>query len=253
MNRRALAVGLGAVCIYAAGSWLSASLGTIGPPMLDGLAPPPPYRWVKPPADLAASNKDPFSGKFPVALTENGSDSAAFSTRDGQLTMVLSQGAIPAAPGQKSARVTVTPLDPATLGDPPSGLEITGNVYQIAATYRPGGDKVAQLAGGGDQRIVLVYPATAGGATHENRSVVQSDDGEKWDELPSQDAGAQQQVQAAIESLGYFAVAAPPEKTGLSTPALGIVILAGVLVILGALVIRRNMRRDTAPSSSRRP
>ena len=253
MRRRALAAGLLVVAAYAAGSFASARLGTIGPPLLDGLAPPPPYRWVNPPDELAADNKDPFSGKFPVAITNNGSDSAAFSTRDGQLTIVLSQGAIPTSPGQRSALVEVTPLDPATLGDPPSDLEVAGNAYQVTATYRPGGEEVSGLAGGGDQRIVLVYPAVAGG-THQSRTVIQSSDGERWHALPSQDAGAQQQVQAAVESLGYFAVAAPPEQTGVSTPALGIVILAAVLVILGALVIRRSIRRDpSAPSSRRRP
>lgn len=249
LRNRALASGVAVAAVYALASLLSARLGVVGPPVLDGLRPPASYRWVNPPSDLAAGNQKPFGGKFPVELTKEGSTAAAFSTRDGQLTLVISAGSIPAAADQKSVQVTITPLDPATLGPAPKDLEFLGNAYRVEAAYQPSGDPVTELQGGGDQRIILVYPAVAGGASHAARTILQSADGKSWEKLASQDSAAQQQVQAKVSGLGYFAAARPVESGGLGASAIGIIVLAVVVAVLGALVIARNVRRT--PSSRR--
>jgi ABC-type Na+ efflux pump permease subunit len=220
--------------------------------MLDGLNSPPPYRWVNPPAELEAGNEEPLAGHFPLGLTKRGSAAGAFSTNDGQATLVISQGSIAPKEGEESLEVDVKPLDPATLDARlPDGLEITGNVYEFTAVYKPSGDAVTDLAGGGDQRALLIYPAEAG--KHRPHTLVTSVDGRAWTKLDTEDSSGQQQVQAPVTSLGYIAVAAPPEESGgVSTSAIGVIVLAVVLLVLGALVIARNVRRPPSNRSSRR-
>ena len=46
-------------------------------PLLDGIGPPQPYRWVNPPPDLAATNQPPWSGVFHVPLKVGGSAQTA--------------------------------------------------------------------------------------------------------------------------------------------------------------------------------
>jgi hypothetical protein len=245
-RRWVVATGLAAVALYALGSFLSARLGAQDAPLLDGLSPPPPYRWVNPPADLAAANQEPAGGTFSVDLTRKGSTAGAFSTPDSQATVIVSEGSIPFAPGQESVEVEITPLDPATLGDPPPELELAGNAYEFAATYQPSGDPVPTLAIGADQRIVLVYPAAATEPEHRAVTMLTSPDGESWERLETNDSGAQQQAQVSFDAFGYFVVARPLESGGLSTSAIGVVVLSVVLLGLGALVISRNVRRGRA-------
>lgn len=253
MSRRyALGAGVLALVAYIGGSWLSASLGVTSATMLDGLNSPPPYRWVDPPADLAASNQEPLKGHFPLALTKQGSAAGAFSTNDGQATLVISQGSIAPKEGERSLEVDIEPLAPSTVdANPPGNLEITGNVYRFTAVYKPSGDDVTELAGGGDQRVLMIYPSEAG--PHRAHTLITSVDGRTWTKLETDDSGAQQQVQAPVTSLGYVAVAGPPQESeGLSTSAVGVVVLAIVLVVLGGLVIARNVRRPPANRSARR-
>jgi hypothetical protein len=238
------AAALGAVGVYLLGSFISARLGVGPAPLLDGLAPPPPYRWVNPPPELEEGNQEPASGAFTVDLDKNGSTAGAFSTDDSQATVIISQGSIAAAEGQKAAEIEITPRDPATLGDPPSDLEFAGNAYEVTATYKPSGDPVESLAGAADQRIVLVYPASATEPEHSGVTVLTSGDGDNWERLETRDSGVQQQAQVAFEDLGFFVVARPPEANGLSTSAIGVVVLSVVLLGLGVLVITRNVRRD---------
>ena len=98
---RAFGAGVGIVALYLAGAAVSGRASILTRrPLLDGLAPPTPYRWVSPPPDLAASNKPPASTRFTVELTAEGSQLGAFSTSDGQVNLVLSQGAVPPRSGQ---------------------------------------------------------------------------------------------------------------------------------------------------------
>ena len=247
--RRSLAIWTGALAIaaYAAGSLVSARLGVQPAPMLDGLNPPPPYRWVEPPPDLAATNDEPAGGSFTVDLTNKGSTAGAFSTPDSQATIIVSEGSIASAQGQERVRIELNPLDPDQLGAPPSGLEFAGNAYRITATYEPGEQEIAEVTAGADQRVVLVYPAAASESGHQAVTLLSSADGQKWTRLETNDSGVQQQAQATFEVFGYFAVARPPAPTGLSTSAIGVVALSVILLVLGGLVIIRNIRRGRPP------
>src|SRR4030095_2934413 len=125
------------VVLYLAGAVVSGRGSLVARrPLLDGLAPPTPYRWVNPPPELAAANKPPASTRFSVKLQAAGSRLGAFSTNDGQINLVLSEGAVPPKSGQTEVDVAVDPVDPASLEPPSSGLVVAGHAYRIHATYR---------------------------------------------------------------------------------------------------------------------
>lgn len=245
-SRRALGAGAAVAALYVAGSFLTAHSRATSDPMLDGNLPPQPYRWVSPPSNLAAGNQPPASGHFSVKLTKSGSTAAAFSTQDGQATLILSQGSIPPSNGQTSAAIAVSPLAPSKVGGPPSGLAIDGNVYRVTGTYVPGGASVGKLQPGGDQRVILVYPATASTTGAQKHTVIGSVDGNTWQRLTTKDSSVQQQAQGSMTALGYFAVASPSASSGVPPSAVAVIVLAVILIVLGGLVIVRNIGRDGA-------
>src|SRR2546427_2436526 len=111
-RRRALAIGSVAVATYA---MLAAISGRLSPlargPLLDGIGPAQPYRWVNPPPDLAATNVEPSSGVFSLELDANGVRPKVLVTSDNQATINVPAGAIAAHPGARSVEVMVTPVD----------------------------------------------------------------------------------------------------------------------------------------------
>ena len=234
-SRRARALLVGAV-IGVAYLALAGVPGVVpGRPLYDGFAPPPPYRWVSPPPDLAASNQAPEAVTYPIALQPDGSGVAAVSTPDLQVSLVFQPGAIAAEQGQSSADITVSPQDPGVFGAPPAGMEVRGNVYQVGATYQPGGTPVSAFDP--KVQVALAYPAPVNPAG-ENREVLYSTDGQQWTRLESIDSPAQHKVGADMTGPGYLAVggpsvaAAPDDEGGLSRFLLpAIIILAGLLAI----------------------
>src|SRR4030095_600908 len=178
------------VVLYLAGAVVSGRGSMVARrPLLDGLAPPTPYRWVNPPAELAAANKAPASTRFTVKLQADGSRLGAFSTGDGQINLVLSEGAIPPRSGQTEVEVAVDPVDPATLGPPSSGFVVAGNAYRIQASYRPSGAKVTALGGQSSVRAV-------------------------WTPLAGTAPPGTPQVSAQLTGTGYVQVGVPPSAGG---------------------------------------
>jgi hypothetical protein len=246
-----LLVGVGMVVLYLAGAALSGRASILARrPLLDGLAPPSPYRWVTPPPDLAASNKPPASTRFTVELTASGSRLGAFSTSDGQINLVLSEGAVPARPGQTGVEVTVDPVDPATLGPVPPGLVAAGNAYNIQASYQPSGTKVEAL--GGQSSVGLVYPllgtAVADPGGHQ---VLSSADGQAWEALQSTDTPGTHQVSARLARTGHVLVGVPPSQGGSDGDSRNRILLLGtgiaVVIVAAALVLRLRERSRPAP------
>jgi hypothetical protein len=259
-SRIALLVGIGIAVLYLAGAALSGRASLLARrPLLDGLAPPVPYRWVKPPPDLAASNKAPASLRVSVELTATGSRLGAFSTSDGQLNLVLSEGAVPASQGQTSVAVSIDPVDPATLGPAPSGLIVAGNAYRIQASYRPSGGKVTAL--GGRSSVGLVYPLLATAvADPSGHLVLASADGRSWQRLRSTDTPGTHQVSAELDTTGYVAAAVPPAGAGDGGGGNGrgrVLLLASAvaaLLVLAALLARRRLATTGAAARrGRRP
>jgi hypothetical protein len=245
------------VVLYLAGAAVSGRASILARrPMLDGLAPPTPYRWVNPPADLAAGNKAPASTRFTVPLTADGSQLGAFSTSDGQVNLVLSEGAVPALPGQTGVEVAVDPVDPATLGSVPSGLVSAGNAYRIQASYRPSGRKVEAI--GGQSSIGMVYPLLATAvADAGGHQVLSSADGQAWESLPSTDTPGTHQVSARLPRTGYVQVGVTPSAGGSGGDPRNRILLLGsgiaAVIVAAALVLRlRERSRPTPPRGRRR-
>jgi hypothetical protein len=250
-GRVALLVGVGILVLYLVGAVVSGRASILARrPLLDGLAPPTPYRWVKPPPELAAGNKPPASTRFPVQLAAAGSRLGAFSTSDGQVNLVLSEGAVPARPGQTGVEVSVDPVDPATLGPVPSGLVGAGNAYRIQATYRPSGRRIETFAG--QSSVGLVYPLlTTAVANASGHQILSSADGRTWQPLPSTDTPGTHQVSARLARTGYLQVGVPPSQGGSgSDPRTRILLLASgvaVLIVVAALALRFREASRAAP------
>jgi hypothetical protein len=250
-SRLVLLAGVGMVVLYLAGAAVSGRASILARrPLLDGLAPPAPYRWVTPPSDLAASNKAPASTRFTVELGADGSRLGAFSTGDGQVNLVLSEGAVPARSGQKGVEVSIDPVDPASLGPVPAGLVAAGNAYRIQASYQPSGAQVEAL--GGQSSVGLVYPLLATAvADPGGHQVLSSADGQAWEALQSTDTPGTHQVSARLARTGYVLVGVPPSQGGSGGDPRNRILLLGsgiaAVIVVAALVLRLRERSRPAP------
>src|SRR5437660_1480006 len=120
-RQRSRVWGLAAGVLLVVAACGSVALGLlVGIPVFDGLAPPPAYRWVRPPSELRAGNRAPASVSASVPLTESGSAAAVVSTPDDQVQVTIPAGAFPPAAGQNALRVDIQPLDPAQVPPPPA-------------------------------------------------------------------------------------------------------------------------------------
>jgi len=246
VRRIAMATGRVGAALYLAGAPWAGRTGPLARrPLMAGFGQAPPrYNWVSPPPALASQNTKPASGSFDVALNpQTGSEATVLSTDDGQASLALNEGSIPPRQGQDSAKVTITPLAPTGLGPPPSGLELTGNVYRIKGTYRPSGDPITQMGKGA--QIVLAYPAEAGGTLRKHELLVLPD-GTGWTAVEGIDSHAQLLIQATVSTLGSFAVgraAGVASKAGTCVGTLLVYVLLGLLIIAIAFFIIRTERR----------
>ena len=246
VRSRALGAGLAVAVVYAAAALWSGHLSPLASrPLLDGLAPPTAYRWVRPPPELAETNQKPTPGTFTVELGNDGSKTAVFTTDDAQVTLILPEGSFADAEGQRTVEVTVEPLAGAT-AHPDEPLQVVGNVYLVEAAYRPSGD-VAKLAS--LSTVVLVYPLLAN--DHGSHSIIWSRSGERWKALETDDLPSIQQAGADIDELGYLSVvgnpASPTAGSGTSgggSSVATIAIVAGliVLAVIAAVLLRRGSR-----------
>jgi len=200
--------------------------------LYEGEAPPLPYRWVHPPANLPEPNQPPTPGSGTIALTPAGSQSASVLTDDGQAALILRFGAIAPHAGASSVTVRITPLDPATVSAPPSGLRFDGNAYRMEATYNTG-DPIALLT---SVTPVLRYPKHA--------TMLLRFSSARWTSLETHVVGGSLQLFGPSDRLGVFVAATPP------TPAPGpwatyapvAAAAAGVLATLAALILLRRRR-----------
>jgi uncharacterized iron-regulated membrane protein len=256
---RALAMGLALASLYLVLAAVSGRLSLLARrPLLDGFAPPPPYRWVRPPPSLASANKKPSSGRFAIALAATGSEAGVFSTDDSQASLALGPGAIKPTRGEVSVLLRIVPMAPATGGSLPKGMVIAGNVYQLTGVYRPSGSQVGKLKDPG--QMVLAYPVTD--TLIRQHTLLSSTDGRSWTAVPSIDSIAQALVQGNVSELGYFAVgqarSGRPRHTSKGTIVYRVILIAGIAAIVAAiglaeLRIRRRRRRSGRSRPPRRP
>lgn len=256
MNTRARALGAGVAVtvVYAASALLSGHLSPLARrPLLDGLAPPTAYRWVEPPPELAATNKQPTPLTLRIELKNKGSATAVPTTGDAQVTLILPEGAFASTEGQRSVDVTIEPVGPSTLSPPDAPLHIIGNVYALGATYAPSGTKAKlQVL----STVVLVYPLLAN--DHGAHTVLWSRNGTMWEPLKTDDLPSIQQAGGDLTDLGYVAVAGRPASptaggsSGVGSTAT-IAVVAGLVVLaaVAAYLLRRRAGRVSDAKGSK--
>jgi hypothetical protein len=264
VNRRLVAaIGVLVAAGYLAAAALSARLDPLAArPILDGLAPPPAYEWVDPPAALASTNKTPYAKTVTLSAaeatydTKTGSAPGVYATDNYQATLSLAPSAIAPKPGAKGVELRFVPDAPDPNSAVPDGYQIAGNIIEITATYQPSGDAATDLSA--DAQLMLAYPAVFGGIDDE---VLTSIDGRTWKALPSTNHLGQQLVVANIKRLGFFAVgqtagSGPAPTTGGSegVPIWVVVALGGLAVLAAgaAIVVRRggsSVERERRPPS----
>jgi hypothetical protein len=214
-------------------------------PLLDGLAPPPPYHWVKPPPELAPTNKPPASVRQTVRLSPTGSEVSAIATGDGQASLVLEANAFVPTPGATGVAVAIDPLNPATLAPAPQGLVLAGNAYRMRFTYEPSG-KPAPVSG--RATAVLIYPLLPipVGSLFDY-TMLSSADGKAWERLQSTATPGSHQLAAPLKAPGYLIVAVPPAAEAPApnrVPLIAGLAAAAVVIIGGAVVLTRRLRRS---------
>jgi hypothetical protein len=234
-------VGLAIVLAYAGLAWMGGRSTVLARrPLLDGLGPAQPYRWVDPPPELAATNQEPSAGRYTLEVNPDGVLGQVLITSDNQVTLVVGGGSVGVDPPTTSLAVALDPLSPGELADPGGDRIAFGNAYRIEVSPKPSGDPVRRFAEPWD--TILVYPVTATlqAAQHE---LLWSPDGRRWRTLRSVDSHAQQQVEAAALGPGYVLVAGvpiPAPVTSSPDPSGGpsrTLLLVGLAVAIAALAV----------------
>jgi hypothetical protein len=245
-GRLAAASGAAVVLAYLVGTAISGQLSPLARrPLLDGLAPPPPYHWVKPPPELSSGNRPPSGASASVPLGAGGSQVSAISTGDGQANLLMEANAIAPAAGQRSVAVAIEPVDPAKLAPAPPNLVLAGNAYRIRFSYRPSGRPVTALAG--KATISLVFPLLPIPVTSPfDHTVLSSGDGRAWTRQSSTATPGSHQVASTLRAPGYVIAAVPPAPAEAAapnrTPLYAGLAAAAVVVAAAAIVLARRLR-----------
>jgi hypothetical protein len=250
-RRRAPAViGLAIVLIYLAGAVVSARLSPFARrPLLDGLAPIAPYRWVSPPPNLADTNKPPTPGRFTMPIDDGHIDGGAFATPDAQVTLIIPRDAFAPAAGQDAVSVTVDPIAPSDAPPVPHDRVVLGNVVRLAATYQPSGDPVTELRH--PIEVVLLYPFVRADAGE--RTLLVSRNGGRWDTVRTTDHVGSAQLIGSVETLGTVTAAGrrlaaapsgPPGSDGRSSTATVVILVVGGFLVVLVLFLVFGRRRE---------
>jgi hypothetical protein len=171
-------------------------------PLFDGLTPPPPYRWVKPPPGYGLNVK-PQRSEVTVPLTATGSGPAGPTGVNGQVVLNLSDRAIQGHQRDTGVKITFKPLDPGRLGAAPPGLLPDGNAYDIRMSYQPSGDAVTDLAVPGNVILSTPEPASV---------LLFSADGHDWRSINTQRVGGPDAVGGPFRRTGYYVAAIPGRR-----------------------------------------
>ncbi len=167
-----------------------------GPILYDGFVPLPPYRWVHPPAERARDNQPPTSQVEMLPIGPQGSRAAEVFTPDDQALVTFPEGVIGPRAGEASVKVTITPLDAASVAPAPRGQPFDGNGYRIDASYAASAVPVVLVA---PVTVVLRY------AVHATQMLRNQD--REWVTLSTTRFDGSQQVIANTDRLGVFAAA----------------------------------------------
>ena len=205
-----------------------------GPPariLYDGLAPLAPYRWVRPPPELARDNQPPEPGAGDVPFGPEGLSPLSITAGDGQATVIFGEKTVAATPGESAVTVRLIPLDPATVAAAPSGLRFDSNAYRIDVSYASSGKPVVLRA---PATVVLRYATGANGIMRFS--------GAAWAPLQIRRYDLPQLATAETRTLGTFVTTAPatlPYTQASHWRLYGLLVL---LALIAALVIYVTLR-----------
>jgi hypothetical protein len=250
-SRRRSRIGLAVAVVagYLASAVVSGHLSPLARhPVLDGFGTPQAYRWVNPPPDQAASNQKPGSASTTLRLAD-GASGYVF-TPDGQAALIVGKRTFQGkgAAGQTGVLITISPLDPRTLGKLPPHLESSGNAYRVKTSFQPSGQAISAFTA--PVTLLLIYPAIASsGIRPPPRTILWSKAGASWTKLPTQDSHQGLQAVATIRAPGTFLVATAPIPAAATTNsrlrllAIGIMVGLAVFVLAGIAYVLRTRRR----------
>jgi len=243
--RRPLVVGLAL-----AGLYLVAAVATMAlsdrpfRPLFDGLAPPQPYRWVNPPAEVARDNEAPKGAGTTFALGPEGSPFVNVTPDDGQLILLLEEKAVAPRPPDTEVGVTATPLDVLTLGPLPEGMTQQSNAYQVVVAYAPSAQPVSDfeldtssvsLVAAGPSDVLLFSP-----------------DGQAWDRRDTSPLGAVHGLETKFAGPGYYVVTSLDDGGGggATSPAVVGLVLVVPPLLVGGLVLRNRRAKAAAEAAA---
>jgi hypothetical protein len=192
----------------------------------DGPTYDPDYQWVRPPAAVAATNTIPIPTT--VVVSRNDEADASISTSDRQLVLRIDRESLPRSP----AVVTMTALDPTTLGALPDGKVPVGNAYRID-TRTLDGARVA-LRG----TALLVAPA----AEVADSSYGLGDASRSWRRLGTGDTAAP----IALPETIVLAAPTRADDPDVAVPVAGAVLGVLVVALVTGLALRKRSRRRSA-------
>jgi hypothetical protein len=217
-------------------------------PLFDGFAPQAPYRWVRPPPELAADNVPPEPAQRTIPLGEGGSEATNASTTDAQIILTLPAGAVPAHPPDTAVALTITPLDAGTLAPVSAPLRPASNAYQVSFVYQPSQSPVSTVS---NATIAMT-------AASQGESLLHSADGTQWQTKSARPFGNTHGLVGPFTGPGYYVVATPPPTTttaaGRGGSGSGAVVLVAAVVGAGAVglvAVALRSRSDAKRSAAR--
>lgn len=233
-------------------------------PLFDGSHLPTPFRFVNPPTP-DPSVPAPEGTVARLTFTERSIDGEkqrfldgrVVTTGDGQASMSIPSGAIPYVEGATGVRFEITPLDPATVGDEPEGVDYDGNAVRMEAFYEPSGEPATfspqDCSLGGCLTVIIRYPHAG--------TELWLRDGAEWRTVPDiTPFPSTFTIAAPVLELGTFVVTkipgTGPGGTG-SNLSMIIAFVAGGLAVAGAVFLQwrraRTVRARAKRSSSAKP
>lgn len=199
-----------------------------------------PYQFVAPPKEVATTNVPPVplikTIPFVTRRGQDGNDVTVFqggTVTDPQVAISVPSVVFAVEPLQDDVRLTITPVDPSTLGDPPSGQTYEGNAIRLEAVYEPSLEPAVPVAQdcslGGCMTLILRYPYLA--------DRIYRLDPSGWIELEgAKQVGSSAQIYAPILETGTFVATSPPGTMTPSATKKALPYALGAIVVIAVMV-----------------